>query len=58
MEHNWLNFKVTEFSCFRIITDHGKESRFPFLDERVVQFLSGLPINEKVNHMFCIILMP
>ena len=34
---------------YRIITDHGKESRFPFLDERVVQFLSSLPVHHKVR---------
>lgn len=28
----------------RCISTHGKEARFPFLDERVVAFLSGLPI--------------
>ncbi|OWF47276.1 Asparagine synthetase domain-containing protein 1 [Mizuhopecten yessoensis] len=33
----------------RIITDHGKESRFPFLDEEVVKFLSGIPMQYKVN---------
>ena len=33
----------------RIITDHGKEARFPFLDEQVVQFISGLPIHFKVR---------
>ncbi|KAL5021075.1 hypothetical protein ScPMuIL_000230 [Solemya velum] len=33
----------------RIITDHGKESRFPFLDENVVDFLSRLPMNYKAN---------
>ncbi|WAR23018.1 ASND1-like protein [Mya arenaria] len=33
----------------RIITDHGKESRFPFLDERVVTFLSSLPIHHKAD---------
>ncbi|KAK3089519.1 hypothetical protein FSP39_004236 [Pinctada imbricata] len=33
----------------RIITDHGKESRFPFLDENVVAFLQNLPIHHKAN---------
>ncbi|KAJ8305594.1 hypothetical protein KUTeg_016139 [Tegillarca granosa] len=33
----------------RVITDHGKESRFPFLDENVVSFLSQLPIYHKAN---------
>ncbi|XP_064625702.1 asparagine synthetase domain-containing protein 1-like [Lineus longissimus] len=33
----------------RIITDHGKESRFPFLDENVVSFLNSLPIWQKAD---------
>ncbi|NXN06900.1 ASND1 protein, partial [Indicator maculatus] len=33
----------------RIICDHGKEARFPFLDEDVVSFLSSLPISEKAD---------
>ncbi|KYO33716.1 asparagine synthetase domain-containing protein 1 [Alligator mississippiensis] len=33
----------------RIIGDHGKEARFPFLDEDVVSFLNSLPISEKAN---------
>ncbi|XP_069126175.1 asparagine synthetase domain-containing protein 1-like [Argopecten irradians] len=33
----------------RIITDHGKESRFPFLDEEVVNFLSSIPMQYKAN---------
>ncbi|KFQ25020.1 Asparagine synthetase domain-containing protein 1, partial [Mesitornis unicolor] len=33
----------------RIISDHGKEARFPFLDEDVVSFLSSLPISEKAD---------
>ncbi|XP_078573773.1 asparagine synthetase domain-containing protein 1-like isoform X2 [Branchiostoma floridae x Branchiostoma japonicum] len=33
----------------RIISDHGKESRFPFLDEDVVSFLSSVPIHYKAN---------
>ncbi|NXR08065.1 ASND1 protein, partial [Semnornis frantzii] len=33
----------------RIIADHGKEARFPFLDEDVVSFLSSLPISEKAD---------
>ena len=32
----------------RIISDHGKEARFPFLDEGVVGFLNSLPIWKKV----------
>ncbi|XP_050402264.1 asparagine synthetase domain-containing protein 1 [Patella vulgata] len=33
----------------RIIGDHGKEARFPFLDEKVVQHLSSLPIHIKAQ---------
>ncbi|NWX69545.1 ASND1 protein, partial [Alca torda] len=33
----------------RIIGDHGKEARFPFLDEEVVSFLNSLPILEKAD---------
>ncbi|XP_070195936.1 asparagine synthetase domain-containing protein 1-like isoform X2 [Littorina saxatilis] len=33
----------------RVITDHGKESRFPFLDEDVVALLAGLPIHHKAD---------
>ncbi|XP_069851730.1 asparagine synthetase domain-containing protein 1 isoform X1 [Dipodomys merriami] len=33
----------------RVIGDHGKEARFPFLDENVVSFLNALPIWEKAN---------
>ncbi|XP_053327828.1 asparagine synthetase domain-containing protein 1 [Spea bombifrons] len=33
----------------RVIGDHGKEARFPFLDEDVVSFLNSLPITEKAD---------
>lgn len=33
----------------RIIGDHGKEARFPFIDEDVVSFLNSLPISEKAD---------
>ncbi|KAI8812178.1 asparagine synthase, partial [Cladochytrium replicatum] len=33
----------------RIVADHGKEVRFPFLDESVVTFLSSLPIYIKAD---------
>ncbi|POI23708.1 hypothetical protein CIB84_012544 [Bambusicola thoracicus] len=33
----------------RIIGDHGKEARFPFMDEDVVSFLNSLPISEKAD---------
>ncbi|XP_071118217.1 asparagine synthetase domain-containing protein 1-like [Haliotis cracherodii] len=33
----------------RIIGDHGRESRFPFLDEDVVAYLAGLPMYLKAE---------
>ncbi|MCJ8732936.1 hypothetical protein PDJAM_G00216910 [Pangasius djambal] len=33
----------------RIIADHGKEARFPYLDEDVVSFLNTLPVWEKAD---------
>ncbi|KAF8561103.1 hypothetical protein P879_04633 [Paragonimus westermani] len=33
----------------RIISDHGREARFPYLDERVVEFLRDLPLNLKAD---------
>ncbi|XP_036040257.1 asparagine synthetase domain-containing protein 1-like [Onychomys torridus] len=33
----------------RDIGDHGKEARFPFLDENVVSFLNSLPVWKKVD---------
>ncbi|XP_044522387.1 asparagine synthetase domain-containing protein 1 [Gracilinanus agilis] len=33
----------------RVIGDHGKEARFPFLDENVVSFLNSLSILEKAD---------
>jgi asparagine synthetase B (glutamine-hydrolysing) len=33
----------------RCMSDHGREARFPWLDENVVQFLSALPIWLKIN---------
>ncbi len=32
-----------------MISDHGREARFPFLDEAVVQYLSTLPLSAKVT---------
>ncbi|XP_045158705.2 asparagine synthetase domain-containing protein 1-like isoform X2 [Mercenaria mercenaria] len=52
---NEIEMEVTRISARnlgrddRIITDHGKESRFPFLDERVVKFLSSLPLHVKAD---------
>lgn len=33
----------------RLVSDHGKEARFPFLDENVVSFLNSLPIAAKCD---------
>lgn len=33
----------------RVIGDHGKEARFPFLDENVVSFLNSLPVWKKAD---------
>ncbi|XP_006636734.2 asparagine synthetase domain-containing protein 1 [Lepisosteus oculatus] len=33
----------------RIIGDHGKEARFPFLDEEVVSFLNAVPVWDKAD---------
>ncbi|XP_062390541.1 asparagine synthetase domain-containing protein 1 [Sardina pilchardus] len=33
----------------RVIADHGKEGRFPYLDEDVVSFLNQLPVWEKAD---------
>lgn len=33
----------------RIVSDHGREPRFPFLDKNVVNFLNKIPIWMKVN---------
>ena len=33
----------------RIVSDHGIAGRFPFLDERVVNYLSQLPLEMKMN---------
>lgn len=45
----WIVFILDFCDYFRIITDHGKEARFPFLDENVVNFLQKLPIQYKVR---------
>ena len=34
----------------RVISDHGREVRAPFLDEKVVQFLCSLPMQLKASH--------
>lgn len=33
----------------RIISDHGREARFPYLDEKVTNFLTQLPVHIKTN---------
>uniref|UniRef100_A0A8C6UJU0 Asparagine synthetase domain-containing protein 1 n=1 Tax=Neogobius melanostomus TaxID=47308 RepID=A0A8C6UJU0_9GOBI len=33
----------------RVIGDHGKEARFPYLDEDVVSFLNSLPVWTKAD---------
>jgi len=33
----------------RCISDHGREARFPFLDESLVKFVASLPINFKYD---------
>ncbi|XP_056435464.1 asparagine synthetase domain-containing protein 1 [Gadus chalcogrammus] len=33
----------------RIIADHGKEARFPYLDEDVVDYLNSLPVSRKAD---------
>ncbi|KAF7261510.1 hypothetical protein EG68_01312 [Paragonimus skrjabini miyazakii] len=33
----------------RIVSDHGREARFPYLDERVVDFLRDLPLHLKAD---------
>ncbi|XP_051937972.1 asparagine synthetase domain-containing protein 1 [Hippocampus zosterae] len=33
----------------RVIADHGKEARFPYLDESVVSYLNSLPMRDKAD---------
>lgn len=33
----------------RCISDHGREARFPFLDERVIEFLDSIPVCVKCD---------
>ena len=39
----------------RVISDHAREARFPFLDENVVTFLNSLPLHDKVR---CVVRFP
>ena len=36
----------------RVVSDHGKEARFPYLDAMVVQFLRSLPLHDICNFSF------
>lgn len=36
----------------RIVSDHGKEIRYPFLDEQIVSFLNSLHINDKIDFRY------
>ncbi|GFO10837.1 asparagine synthetase domain-containing protein 1 [Plakobranchus ocellatus] len=36
----------------RIITDHGKEARFPYLDEHFVQLVSKIPLRKRVDFTY------
>lgn len=38
----------------RVISDHGREVRAPFLDEKVVHFLCSLPMPLKASHFVLI----
>ena len=42
-----LTYSLSWFP-FRCISDHGRECRYPFLDEDVVSFLNALPVWIKV----------
>jgi asparagine synthetase B (glutamine-hydrolysing) len=33
----------------RLISDHARELRIPFLDERVISFLTALPVQDRMN---------
>ncbi|XP_044160185.1 asparagine synthetase domain-containing protein 1-like isoform X1 [Bufo gargarizans] len=52
-----LSMELGRISCRnlgrddRVISDHSKEARFPFLDEDVVSFLNSLPLWEKTDLM-------
>ena len=39
---------LMKVSFTRCIGDHGREARFPFLDENVVSYLQSLPMSDKV----------
>jgi asparagine synthetase B (glutamine-hydrolysing) len=33
----------------RVVADHGKEGRYPFLDEDVMGYLSAIPVEAKMD---------
>lgn len=33
----------------RVVADHGKDGRYPFLDEDVMAYLAALPLAEKMD---------
>ena len=37
----------------RVISDHGREVRAPYLDEKLVHFLCSLPMPLKARHILC-----
>lgn len=43
--------KYPNLTLVRCISDHGREARFPFLDEEVVSFLNSLPVWLKVRKL-------
>ena len=43
-----------KYFFIRCIGDHGREARFPYLDENVVSYLQSLPMSDKVK-LQCII---
>jgi len=34
------------------VSDHGREARFPYIDEEVVGFLLSLPVQKKTDFRF------
>ena len=54
--HDHTALKVTK-SIHRCIGDHGRESRFPFLDEDVVAYLQQLRIDQKASAQWLYVLV-
>ena len=42
-------YEIFPFPVLRIVSDHGVEGRYPFLDESVVSYLNSLKVNEKCD---------